>query len=57
MIAVVIPSPVMTNKISSSMSPRQIRKMLRAGIKLENGIGKGKDKNAAEIIIERPHKI
>ncbi len=31
-----------------------MRKIAKAGIRLENGIGKGKERNAAEIIIEIP---
>jgi hypothetical protein len=42
--------------MSSSNKPTHMRKMLRAGMRFERGIGKGRDRKAAEITIANPQK-
>ena len=53
----VIPNPIKIKTRSSSKSPIQMMKILRAGIKFENGIGKGSDKKPADTTIDRPQMI
>ncbi len=43
--------------MSSSNNPRQIKNILKAGIKLEKGMGRGKDRKADDKIIEIPQMI
>ena len=43
--------------MSSSKRPRQIKKMLRAGMRFEKGIGRGSDKKADDRTIANPHKM
>jgi hypothetical protein len=54
MTAIVIPSPIISKKRSSSRSPIQMRAMLKAGTKLESGIGSGKERKAADKTIASP---
>ncbi len=49
--------PHITRIKSSSKSPTQIKNILRAGIKFENGIGRGRDKKPAVMIIDMPQMI
>ena len=43
--------------MSSSRSPTQMKKMLRAGMKLEKGMGSGSERKAEERTIERPQNM
>ncbi len=53
----VIPYPIMIRRISSSRSPTQIENMPKAGMKLEKGIGRGRERKAASKVIARPQRI
>lgn len=53
----VIPNPIIIKMMSSSRSPIQIKNMLNAGTRLENGIGRGSDKNAADNTIANPQSM
>ena len=52
-----IPKPIVIRNKSCSKRPMQIRAMLRAGTKLDKGMGSGKHRKAAARVIPVPQKI